>query len=394
MWFFIFIFTICNTYSINIPILNKLKILNKLNIQNQFFKFKNKTILNISDQVQNYTINNETLSSYCQEFDSNSNLNWYVIDENKNLLHSKLYKTTIFNKEYVFWKDRYNKLYAMSNICNHRGASLFKGKLINNHLVCPYHGLTFNQNGILSYIPGVDTIEKLPNCYYQESYNIIQKNGWIYLNIIDKNESQIFFEEEESHNSNLRVLYSNVNIQTNARIVCENLLDILHISNVHSFGNVDHPHPSNIPVIQKVNDTNYHYKISYNYISGNNSIVKKIYSIDNITIENEFILPYTIISRVKFGEFIKTITSFALPINESSTQLFVKIYRNYLFFNESDVFSNLYNNIADKATMIMLTKTLEEDKNILENIDLKNSRGKYNLKFDKFRLVIFHLTNC
>jgi phenylpropionate dioxygenase-like ring-hydroxylating dioxygenase large terminal subunit len=93
----------------------------------------------------------------------------------------------------------------------------------------------------------------------------------------------------------------------------------------------------------------------------------------------EFILPHTTIARVKFGELVSTVVTFALPINSTSSKLFVKTYRN--FWNVDDIAKY----IGDVLNYDMMHKTMLEDKKIVESIDSRYMDGKYNMKFDKLQ---------
>ncbi len=52
-------------------------------------------------------------------------------------------KITIGKEELVIGKKD-NKLFAFNNICPHRGASLSKGSLHNDNIVCYMHGYEYN----------------------------------------------------------------------------------------------------------------------------------------------------------------------------------------------------------------------------------------------------------
>ena len=62
------------------------------------------------------------------------------------------------------YRDKMNRLIAISDICIHRGASLSRGKLWpNNCLQCPYHGWEYNK-GIVDNI-AANGATKLNNGY-------------------------------------------------------------------------------------------------------------------------------------------------------------------------------------------------------------------------------------
>jgi hypothetical protein len=172
-----------------------------------------------------------------------------------------------------------------------------------------------------------------------------------------------------------------------------NSLDICHIGFVHSFGNNKNPNPTNHSHIIKLFDNQYHYKIIYDYISGKNSIVNKVYNFNNISVENEYILPHSTVARVKFGNYSSTIITHALPISKFKTKLFVKAYRNYWTYDTNKYnilfYPILYllNVIGDLITKNTMYNTVNEDKLIVDNIDkssYENLNGKFSIHYDMF----------
>jgi len=69
---------------------------------------------------------------------------WYVIAEENDIVVNKPYKATIWNKNYVIWKNSKNEYIGLDDVCPHKGASLSNGKIVNDNIVCPYHGYEFN----------------------------------------------------------------------------------------------------------------------------------------------------------------------------------------------------------------------------------------------------------
>jgi hypothetical protein len=182
-------------------------------------------------------------------------------------------------------------------------------------------------------------------------------------------------------------------INAHNRLVSENLLDVMHISYVHSFGNRENPLPINEPMPMLMKDFLHHYKILYFYMSGKKSLVNRLFMFQELIIENEFVLPHTVISRVKFGTNMKTIITFASPINNSTTRLFIKVYRNYWYTTDRSFLGYLYNNIGDNAMGSVLRTTINEDINILESIKKEDMDGKFNMKYDKFPYMYRKLYN-
>jgi len=307
-------------------------------------------------------------------------LQWYVVGASKDFLCNKPYKVQIWNRNYVLWKNDDNKFIALDDACPHKGAALSSGKICNDHVVCPYHGYEFNENGTLTKVPGI-CFQPSP-IYDVSKYDTIEKNGWVYLNTHYFNLSEnitvqrppeydnIYVEPEVAQNCS--VVHLDMNYNCYSRILSENSLDIMHIAFVHSFGNINRPNPIREDPPKLVGPN--HYKSTYFYEAGEDSIARKAFGVTNLTIENEFILPHTTVARVIFGDYVSTVITFALPIGDKKSKLFVKTYRNFW-----------ENKFGDALTRNTMLKTMLQDKAVVESIAFDAMDGKFNMKFDKLQ---------
>jgi phenylpropionate dioxygenase-like ring-hydroxylating dioxygenase large terminal subunit len=336
--------------------------------------------------VDDQTIINNAI----QKFD----MSWYVVAE-KNDIHSKKpYKVTVWGKDYVIWKTSPKTYTALEDVCPHKGAAFSVGTIENDRIVCPYHGYEFDKIGNLTVVPGL-CFQPSP-IYNVPRFAVVEKNGWIYLNTwellsttthenINMLADRIFVEPEidPKHEgwtissnplgNKMKVLFINQVFKTYPRIVTENSLDIMHIAFVHTFGNKVKPSPSHENPPKEVRPG--HWRTSYVYESGKDSMVSRLFKFKRIDIENEFVLPHTSIARIAFGPgLINTVVTAACPINEHETKLFVKTYRNFLLFG-----------FLDNWFYSLMWDTLNQDKRVIESIKRENIDGKFNMKFDKLQ---------
>jgi hypothetical protein len=107
--------------------------------------------------------------------------------------------------------------------------------------------------------------------------------------------------------------------------------------------------------------------------------------VNQLKIENEFILPHTTVARVIFGPFVSTIITSALPVNDTNTMLFVKTYRNYWNTLDKSFLGKMYNSLGDTITRKLMTDTVNQDKGIVEGILPEFKDGRFNMKFDKLQ---------
>lgn len=104
----------------------------------------------------------------------------------------------------------------------------------------------------------------------------------------------------------------------------------------------------------------------FRYRAGPTSISKVVGKVKEVVVENEFHLPYTTVTRVRFGKDIKTIYVVAVPINDNLTVVHYKLYRNFMMVHPKD--ESFINKGIDQFFQSVMTMTLNEDKTILESL--------------------------
>ena len=320
------------------------------------------------------------------------NPHWYVIGQAKDFPVNQPKKITLNGSPIAVWRDNADNYAAISDVCPHRGASLSHGRIDpqSKCIVCPYHTFKYNDKGRLTQTPGQKSMR------YNDAYNfradvphyaIARKGEWVYIlnrPLFDINDIQrwigdtsletTIWIEPEAQDNNFRCVTLSKVFNQDARTVTENSLDILHISEVHSFGNKRRP----LPISERLEQIGQgRHKYTYQYEAGDDSIPSKIFGIKTLTVENEYILPHTTVARVKFGNFVNTVITSASPITHDTTRLFVKAYRNNWVFR-----TPIIDSVFDKVTENMMEKTLCEDKGVVDTIYEKFRDGNFLTKYD------------
>jgi vanillate O-demethylase monooxygenase subunit len=311
-------------------------------------------------------------------------LNWYVIGTSTDYMYNIPYPITIWNKKYVLWKSNDNHFHGLDNTCPHKSASLSCGHIENNNIVCPYHGIHYNTEGVIVSVPGITNIpissSNSSSIYSIEKYRVLEKNGWIYFNISPNPSEYLFntfFIEDFpillKQNKNEHIIFNQFDFDCYARLITENYLDIMHFVSVNPI--LKTIFTSNLTEISPpkwiLDKTNFHARTILELFPKENTYFFK--TGEKIVIENEFILPHTTILRIIYNNYTNTIITFALPIQEQKTKLFVKIHRNYC----KDIF------LCDFIIQKIIMNICLQDINILNNIDFERIDGNFNLKFDK-----------
>lgn len=276
----------------------------------------------------------------------------------------------IFNSDpLVLYKDK--DWIIHSDICPHRGASLAKGKIKNSCIQCPYHGWEFKEGNVVN-IPGltskhIDTISEKNKLNLVKYKNKIINND-IYISAVEE-PLEYIYEAPEEYDTEYDKIGESLVINRPYQMVTENIIDMSHISYVHSFGNNIKPDPYDIKY-EKIND--YSGRTIFRYTSGDSSLSKLLGGADSIKVCNEFHLPSTTVTKVNANGLIKIIVTSAYPIDDSTTMLSYNLYRNYLTDN---ILMDLFHYWRMKVT-------LKEDIDILSNVYESYFMGKFDTKFD------------
>jgi phenylpropionate dioxygenase-like ring-hydroxylating dioxygenase large terminal subunit len=230
-----------------------------------------------------------------------------------------------------------------------------------------------NADGVLTTIPGI-SFHPSPVKDIAK-YQVVEKNGWVYLNTLDTvghtYDVNLFSETAELERNDTAV-FLEMNFNCYSRILSENSLDVMHIGFVHTFGNSKKPAPIEIYPPRMI--APHHYKTAYKYEAGEQSMASRVFDAKDLIIENEFYLPHTTVARVIFDEYVSTVITFALPISDNKSKLFVKTYRNFW-----------KNKLGDVVSHNMMYNTMLQDKAIVENIDPRFMDGRFNMRFDKLQ---------
>eukprot|EP00347_Sterkiella_histriomuscorum_P005841 403355065 len=83
----------------------------------------------------------------------------YEIKDAKDIKDGEMRTISVHGNQKILIAKYQNKLYAVGNTCPHQGAALNTGMLINDKVVCPWHGAQFDiKSGALEQFPSVDGI--------------------------------------------------------------------------------------------------------------------------------------------------------------------------------------------------------------------------------------------
>lgn len=139
----------------------------------------------------------------------------------------------ILDQGIVVWRSN-GKIVALENRCVHRAAALSLGRCEGANLRCMYHGLLFNEAGLVVEIPGQDVIP--PNAKVR-TYPVTVRYGfvWVWMGDVAKADEWLLPQLYEGVNFDDYIpAYGVLDFDAELRLISDNLLDFSHLPFVHA----------------------------------------------------------------------------------------------------------------------------------------------------------------
>jgi phenylpropionate dioxygenase-like ring-hydroxylating dioxygenase large terminal subunit len=158
---------------------------------------------------------------------------WYVVMDSTQV-GDKPVGVVRMGEKLVFWRDSSGKVNCLGDKCIHRGVQLSKGKVIGDHVQCPFHGLEYDSSGKVTVIPANSKNTPVPDRFQVLSYPTYEAHSFIWIwwgeNPPGDLQPPRFFTDIDDSLSYGRV-YDHWNAHYSR--VIENQLDAAHLPFVH-----------------------------------------------------------------------------------------------------------------------------------------------------------------
>ena len=106
---------------------------------------------------------------------------WYAILESSQVRKGKPIGVTRLGEKLVAWRDSRGDVSVMADQCPHRGAALCGGKVLGDHLQCPFHGFEFDTSGACRLVPANGRGAAPPKALHVKAYATREEHGFVYL---------------------------------------------------------------------------------------------------------------------------------------------------------------------------------------------------------------------
>ncbi len=163
---------------------------------------------------------------------------WYAVLESQQVSKGQIVGVVRLGEKLAFWRTKDGMVHCIVDKCIHRGVQLSKGRIINQHLECPFHGFQYDETGAVKIIPARGKKAKVEEYFKQKAYATKESGGLIFIYWEDQNtDFQQYppvpmFEELLDKKFNYYTKQQHWNVHYS--LVIENQLDVVHIPFVHS----------------------------------------------------------------------------------------------------------------------------------------------------------------
>lgn len=252
---------------------------------------------------------------------------WYAAGLSKDFVKSKPEKVVIFGVPIVIWRNEEGEVAALLDKCNHRNVPLSEGQVVNNCVVCPYHGWTYDIAGQCVQIPSEGPHkERIPQKRI-ESFPVKEENGLVWLWMGREHAPDIQpFPMPTMESKGWHHYYMVTHFENNVTDLVENFMDVPHTIFVHKGWFRDR---KQIKIGAKVERTNGSVLVSYDQSNDSIGFSNKLLNPKNLPMKHtdNFYMPNNTRVDYIYGAeergFI--ITSTCTPVKSFSTIVYTLI---------------------------------------------------------------------
>jgi phenylpropionate dioxygenase-like ring-hydroxylating dioxygenase large terminal subunit len=158
---------------------------------------------------------------------------WYAVLESNEVKRGKPVGVTRLGEKMVFWRTSSGEISCLIDRCPHRGCALRIGKILGDHLQCPFHGFEFDATGRCTLIPANGKNALVPKAMQVSGYPVREAHHFIWVwwgEPQDEYPPLPYFEGLEDGFSYAR---DKAHWAVHYSRAIENQLDVFHLAFVH-----------------------------------------------------------------------------------------------------------------------------------------------------------------
>jgi phenylpropionate dioxygenase-like ring-hydroxylating dioxygenase large terminal subunit len=157
---------------------------------------------------------------------------WHPVADAAQLPPGTLKAVRLLERDIVLWRDSDGTVHAWEDRCPHRGTRLSIGRIVDDQLICAYHGWRFASSGRCVHFPALPAVTP-PESACARAYRAAEQYGLVWLCVGEPQGEILPFPEY--HNPGLRkVVCGPYEVHSSGPRIVENFLDMAHFPFVHA----------------------------------------------------------------------------------------------------------------------------------------------------------------
>lgn len=157
---------------------------------------------------------------------------WHVVTSMDSLQPGTVQRAQVLEQDLVVWCGHDGTVQVWEDRCPHRSVRLSRGKVVNNTLVCPYHGMAYNTSGQCIHVPAHSDYVP-PKQAHVRQYPVQVQYGLLFVCLGDTPHAIAPFPEWTDAEF-VKVMSGPYPCQTGGFRAIENFLDLAHFAHLHS----------------------------------------------------------------------------------------------------------------------------------------------------------------
>ncbi|TWP38559.1 aromatic ring-hydroxylating dioxygenase subunit alpha [Leekyejoonella antrihumi] len=176
---------------------------------------------------------------------------WYVAAYSAEISH-ELFARTICGEPLVLYRTTGGDVVALEDRCVHRRYPLSKSHLIDDTIVCGYHGFTYDQCGTCLAAPGQ---KRIPRTARVPAFTIVEQDSlvWVWIGDNDRSDEALIPRAPWLDSPEYTVVRGMEPLQARYELLVDNLLDLSHETYLHG-GYIGTPEVAQTPITTEVDE--------------------------------------------------------------------------------------------------------------------------------------------
>jgi len=178
---------------------------------------------------------------------------WYVAAYGSEIEHD-LFTRTVCGEPILFWRTRGGQVTAMPDRCVHRRFPLSQApsRLVDDQVVCGYHGFTYGSDGKCVAVPGQT---RIPRTARLRTYPLVEQDSlvWVFIGDPELADAASITRAPYLDSPDHTTVRGMEPLPARFELLVDNLLDLSHETYLHG-GYIGTPEVASTPITTEVDD--------------------------------------------------------------------------------------------------------------------------------------------